>query len=413
MQKAELDQLKTTRKMLKEITLMLWKRFENKLRFKQKKPKVINLTDELKLPSKLVETYHRCQNQEKDLYTYYFLQNHKDESTIIFVNSITCIKRLDSMLKILQITHRVMHSKMQQRARLKNFDRFKKDVEGVKVPIPEGEQAQKDRSAVLICTDVAARGLDIPNVDNIVHYQMPENAEIYLHRCGRTARIGKKGLAFSLFAPEDEKKFKLIYKVLKGKNNLLNLNDEIKPLKINLIELQRYQGFINSAKDLEKAVFDKRKKAMRSNWLLKISEETGIEISDELKKEVEGLEETERSFKTKRQQKEEQEKNRKSKKREKKEDAKIVALRKDFHNLKQYKDLANISTKSSFLTTTNVKYLNNALFGEGTLSNHELNKSILVDYLRPDGNKKKTKKKGKVRQVKRRDKKRKRPLAKV
>ena len=60
-----------------------------KLRFKNKHPKVINLTNELKLPSKLKETYHRCQTVEKDLYTFYFLQNHKNESTIIFANSIT------------------------------------------------------------------------------------------------------------------------------------------------------------------------------------------------------------------------------------------------------------------------------------------------------------------------------------
>jgi ATP-dependent RNA helicase DDX24/MAK5 len=62
-----------------------------KLRFRQKHPKVINLTESLKMPDKLIETYHRCTNDEKDLYTYYFLQHHRQQSTIIFVNSITCI----------------------------------------------------------------------------------------------------------------------------------------------------------------------------------------------------------------------------------------------------------------------------------------------------------------------------------
>lgn len=373
-----------------------------KLRFRQKHPKVINLTESLKMPDKLIETYHRCTNEEKDLYTYYFLQHHRQQSTIIFVNSITCIKRLSSMLKILQVPHQILHSKMQQRMRLKHFDRFKRDVITLKT------EPSVDKTAVMVCTDVAARGLDIPNVDNIVHYQMPVNAEIYLHRCGRTARIGKEGLAFSLFAPEDEKKFKLIYSVLKGRDVT-----EIKAVHIDMVELKRYQGFINTAKELEKAIFDKKKKSLRANWLVKMSEETGIPISDELRKEVEGLEETEKDLRTKRQVKEGEEQNIKKKRIKKQEDKKIGELKKDFHNMKEYKNLANVSTRSSFLNPNNVRYLNNALFGLGQLNNHQINKTILIDYLKPDTDIKKKRKKSNVRHIKRHNKKRKRTLAKV
>jgi len=63
-------------------------------------------------------------------------------------------------------------------------------------------------SAILVCTDVAARGLDIPFVSNVVHYQCPFNAEIYVHRCGRTARIGRNGESFALLTPEDNKAFR-------------------------------------------------------------------------------------------------------------------------------------------------------------------------------------------------------------
>lgn len=68
----------------------------------------------------------------------------------------------------------------------------------------------RGKSAILVCTDVAARGLDIPNVQNVIHYQSPFNAEVYVHRCGRTARIGKSGEALNLLAPEDEKAYKVI-----------------------------------------------------------------------------------------------------------------------------------------------------------------------------------------------------------
>ena len=309
------------------------------------------------------------------------------------------------MLTILKVPHRILHSKMQQRARLKNFDRFRKDVENL-------TENPSNPGAVLVCTDVGARGLDIPNVQNIVHYQMPENAEVYLHRCGRTARIGKEGLSFSLFAPEDEKKFRLIYKILKGKSNLVNLHEDIKPMKVNVMELKRYEGFIRCAKDLEKAVFDKKKKSIRANWLLKMSESTGIELSDDLKKEIQGLEREENAINTNREIKEKDEKNRK-KKREKKEDNKISLLKKDFHNMKQYKDLANVSSKSSFLNPTNVKYLNSVLFGGENMNSHELNKTILVDYMQADTDNKKKRKKSKVRMIKRRKRTKRRPLAKA
>jgi len=150
---------------------------------------------------------------------------------------------------------------------------------------------------------------------------------------------------------------------------------------------------------------------MSANWLLKMSEETGIPITDDLKNEMKGLEEAERAMMTKRELKLKDEKNVKKKRLKKAEDKKIGALKRNFHNMKQYKDLANVSSKSSFLNPINVKYLNKALFGEGKLNNHELNKTMLVDYMTPDSTNKKTKKKGKVRQVKRRNKKRKRTLA--
>jgi len=70
---------------------------------------------------------------------------------------------------------------------LKNLDRFKALVENPGALNQEGVF----RAALLICTDVAARGIDIPNVRTVINYQMPVNAETYVHRCGRTARIGK------------------------------------------------------------------------------------------------------------------------------------------------------------------------------------------------------------------------------
>ena len=90
-------------------------------------------------------------------------------------------------------------------------------------------------SVILVCTDVAARGLDIPNVQNVVHYQCPFNAEIYVHRCGRTARIGKSGSSLNLLAAEDERNFKQICQVLKKPTEKVEMLD----VKFTMLEMLR------------------------------------------------------------------------------------------------------------------------------------------------------------------------------
>jgi ATP-dependent RNA helicase RhlE len=85
---------------------------------------------------------------------------------------------------------------------------------GVKAIVIHGERTQGQRNAalagfragtyrVLVATDVAARGLDIPDVSHVINYDLPEAAEGYVHRIGRTARMGKSGEALSLVTPEE------------------------------------------------------------------------------------------------------------------------------------------------------------------------------------------------------------------
>lgn len=84
----------------------------------------------------------------------------------------------------------LLHSEMQQRQRLRKLDKFK-----------EGSVR------ILVCTDVASRGLDIPFVKNVVHYQIPNDIDTYVHRSGRTARIGREGTAFVFVGPKDHQKY--------------------------------------------------------------------------------------------------------------------------------------------------------------------------------------------------------------
>ena len=67
---------------------------------------------------------------------------------------------------------------------------------------------------VLVATDVAARGIDVEDISHVINYDMPDNAEDYIHRVGRTGRVSKKGAAFSIVTPEDFPAVKTFERVL-------------------------------------------------------------------------------------------------------------------------------------------------------------------------------------------------------
>ncbi|MEB3283939.1 MAG: DEAD/DEAH box helicase [Candidatus Sericytochromatia bacterium] len=98
--------------------------------------------------------------------------------------------------------------------------------EGLSIGILTGDIPQEKRLVtlqqfrdsdinVLVATDVAARGLDIPAVSHVFHFTVPRDTATYIHRSGRTARAGKKGIAFTLVTAEEERDFQTIMRDLK------------------------------------------------------------------------------------------------------------------------------------------------------------------------------------------------------
>jgi ATP-dependent RNA helicase DeaD len=73
---------------------------------------------------------------------------------------------------------------------------------------------RKKKYRILVATDVAARGLDIPHIDHVINYDLPQCAEDYIHRIGRTARAGAKGFALNLVTPQDNSKWSAIERLL-------------------------------------------------------------------------------------------------------------------------------------------------------------------------------------------------------
>jgi hypothetical protein len=100
------------------------------------------------------ESFITCLDEDRDPYLYALLSRHPGKA-VVFVNAITSVRRLAALLKYLGLNIYPIHAQQQQRQRLKSLDRFKEDPQGV-----------------LVATDVAARGLDIPNVRTVLHYQV-------------------------------------------------------------------------------------------------------------------------------------------------------------------------------------------------------------------------------------------------
>lgn len=80
--------------------------------------------------------------------------------------------------------------------------------------------------AILIATDVAARGIDVTDVDAVIHYETPLDNETYTHRSGRTGRAGKEGEAYLFYAPDDKKRLDNIIRYTKSVMIPLEITDE-------------------------------------------------------------------------------------------------------------------------------------------------------------------------------------------
>ncbi|KAE8986126.1 hypothetical protein PR002_g22444 [Phytophthora rubi] len=156
----------------------------------------------LSLPAGLELCQHEVTDSTRDSFLYYFLTQYPGR-TIIFLNAIHQVRRLTSLLSLLNLPVFALHAEMQQRQRLKKLDGFRAHAKGI-----------------LVATDVAARGLDIPSVDYVVHYHIARSTEVFVHRSGRTARADKDGLSIALVSPPDAKYHVQICKMLQRPTGL-------------------------------------------------------------------------------------------------------------------------------------------------------------------------------------------------
>lgn len=151
--------------------------------------------------------YPVAESQKSNL-THALLNQDKVDSAIIFCRTRMRADRLAQYLKNRGMTLSIIHSNKSQKERENSLKQFREK----KVPF-------------LVATDIAARGLDIPEVSHVVNFDVPQNAEDYVHRIGRTGRASKSGEAFTLFVTEDLLYIESIEKYLSKKIERKKLED--------------------------------------------------------------------------------------------------------------------------------------------------------------------------------------------
>ena len=138
-------------------------------------------------PEGLEQGFVVTSSEQRFLLLYTFLKKYKNKKILVFFSSCNSVKYHAELLNYVNIEVQDIHGKQKQRKRTTTFFSFIEAKKGV-----------------LLCTDVAARGLDIPKVDWVVQYDPPDDPKEYIHRVGRTARGNEgQGKALLMLLPQE------------------------------------------------------------------------------------------------------------------------------------------------------------------------------------------------------------------
>uniref|UniRef100_A0A8C4Q1B7 RNA helicase n=1 Tax=Eptatretus burgeri TaxID=7764 RepID=A0A8C4Q1B7_EPTBU len=173
---------------------------------------------------KLLQSYIFVPAKFKDCYLVYIINELAGNSFIIFCSTCNNTQRMALLLRNLGYAAIPLHGQMNQNKRLGSLNKFK----------------GKMRS-ILLATDVASRGLDIPHVDVVINFDIPTHSKDYIHRVGRTARAGRAGKSVTFVTQYDVELFQRIEQLI-GKKlpEFPTREDEVMMLVERVSEAQRF-----------------------------------------------------------------------------------------------------------------------------------------------------------------------------
>jgi ATP-dependent RNA helicase RhlE len=140
------------------------------------------------------------------------IRKYRMKRAIIFARTKAGVSDLASHLTVRGFRASAIHSDRSQSDRVRALESFR-----------------RGRTHLLVATDIAARGIDVHDVSHVVNYDVPQSAEDYVHRIGRTARAGRKGVAISLVTSEDSQAVRDIERQITRKLSWLEDGDSEAP----------------------------------------------------------------------------------------------------------------------------------------------------------------------------------------
>lgn len=192
-----------------------------------REPQVVSANQKKIEPSSIEQQFHFIKEAEKEAKLLELLQTLEEgASALVFTKTRVKASLLACRLKDKSIAAEEIHGDISQSQRVRTLTRFR-----------SGE------FNILIATDVAARGLDIPAISHVVNYDLPMAAEDYVHRIGRTGRAGKSGIAHSFVSKDQRHLMNAIQRVLKNSGSEDGEQDFADPTKAEFVQKRSSKAF--------------------------------------------------------------------------------------------------------------------------------------------------------------------------
>ncbi|KAL5473872.1 hypothetical protein EMCRGX_G028435, partial [Ephydatia muelleri] len=187
-------------------------------------PVKVEVSTKYQTVEKLLQNYLFIPSKYKDCYLVSILNELAGNSVMVFCGTCSNAQRTAILLRHLGFQAIPLHGKMPQAKRLGALNTFR----------------SKGQS-ILVSTDVASRGLDIPHVDVVINFDIPTHSKDYIHRVGRTARAGRAGRAITFVTQYDVELYQRIEQLIDKKLTLYpTVEEEVLGLMERVSEAQRY-----------------------------------------------------------------------------------------------------------------------------------------------------------------------------
>jgi ATP-dependent RNA helicase RhlE len=168
-------------------------------------PEIIQLNTETVTPDQIEQQAYYVNQEKKGPFLRELLQREKPQRVLIFASSVRTVDNIVQKLNKNGFDAMALHSQKSQGARTDALTKFK-----------------NGKTAILVATDLAARGIDIPLLPMVINYELPRSPQDYVHRIGRTGRAEQKGIAISFISEDEKHHFDVIQKKMKKLVPFLN-----------------------------------------------------------------------------------------------------------------------------------------------------------------------------------------------